>query len=471
MPSKLPLLILLQTRKFFCDHKDCRRHVFTEQLPGTVARYSRRALRLPEALDWITLAAGGQAGARLSRRLGLLVSGSTLLRQLRRRPRCSPSRAPRVLGIDDWAWKKGHRYGTILSDLETRTVIDLLPNRESRTVAAWLREHPGSEIVSRDRASAYSEATRRALPQAIQVADRWHLLRNMSEALKSALEPHHRVLQQAASWDDHAVIPAPDAIPEPAATISRAAKLLQKQTRQRRLSRYEEVMQLVRSGLSQSDISRQLSVDRRTIRRWMRAGEFPERKVSCRPSAVDPYGEYLNHRILEGCRNASQLWKELRERGFGGRQAIVRRWLRMRHGRRWKTTLQRPREPVLRTSARQTAWYILTEPHSVETYLKELYRKSPQIEILAKAAREFFRILRSRDLPAWPLWVESVQGTALASFARGLLRDHEAVLAAIHLPWSNGQVEGQVHRLKLIKRQMYGRAGFELLRLRVLHPA
>jgi len=141
---------------------------------------------------------GGQAGARLARRLGLLVSGSTLLRQLRCRARRAPVVAPRVLGIDDWAWRKGHRYGTILCDLESRRVIDLLPDREAKTVAAWLREHPGSEIVSRDRGSIYAQATRAAAPGAIQVADRWHLLRNLSEALKNALSPHHRLLTHAA---------------------------------------------------------------------------------------------------------------------------------------------------------------------------------------------------------------------------------------------------------------------------------
>jgi len=144
------------------------------------------------------LALGGRAGARLARRLGLLASSSTLLRSLRHRMQPTAVTAPRVLGIDDWAWRKAHRYGTILCDLEAGKVVDLLPDREAATVAAWLQDHPGTEIVSRDRASAYAEATRRAAPQAVQIADRWHLMRNMSEALRTALQPHHRVLKQAA---------------------------------------------------------------------------------------------------------------------------------------------------------------------------------------------------------------------------------------------------------------------------------
>ena len=192
----LPVVILLQARKFFCVGDSCRRKIFTEPLPGTVARYARRSCRSSEALHWLTLALGGRAGARLARRLGLLACRSTLLRSLRHRMQPTAVTAPRVLGIDDWAWRKAHRYGTILCDLEAGKVVDLLPDREAATVAAWLQDHPGTEIVSRDRASAYAEATRRAAPQAVQIADRWHLMSNMSEALRTALEPHHRVLKR-----------------------------------------------------------------------------------------------------------------------------------------------------------------------------------------------------------------------------------------------------------------------------------
>ena len=170
--------------------------VFIEPLPGTVARYSRRSRRSHEALCSLTLALGGRAGARLGERLGLLASRSTLLRELHHRRPSAPVQAPRVLGIDDWAWRKGHRYGTILCDLETRKVVDLLPGRNADTVAAWLRQHTGTEIISHDRGGIYAEAARRGAPQAVQVADRWHLLRNLSEALFRAIAPHHRLFSQ-----------------------------------------------------------------------------------------------------------------------------------------------------------------------------------------------------------------------------------------------------------------------------------
>ncbi len=182
--------ILLQARKFFCGDDRCSRHIFTEQLPTTVARYARRSRRSSEALSSITRALGGRAGARLSRELGLLTSGSTLLRELRKRARPPSFHEPRVIGIDEWAWKKGHRYGTILCDLEQRRVIDLLPNRSTETVAAWLRLHPSVQVVSRDRASSFADAIAKGAPGAVQVADRWHLLNNLVETLGRSLERH-----------------------------------------------------------------------------------------------------------------------------------------------------------------------------------------------------------------------------------------------------------------------------------------
>lgn len=466
----IPVRIYLQTRKFFCGGKSCRRRIFTERLPNTVLRYARRTRRSSEALDWITLALGGAAGSRLAHRMGLLAHGSTLLRQLRRRSRTAAiSQAPRVLGIDDWAWRKGHRYGTILCDLESRRVVDLLPDRESETVAAWLRTHPGVEVVSRDRASAYAEAVRKAAPQAVQVADRWHLLRNLSEALTSTLQPHHRILTQSAHAIRELELPPP-AVP-PAVHAGPRAVLEQGQNRERRHSRYEQVMDLARRGMNKLQIARQLSLDRRTVRRWMRSDGFPERKPGRRASSVEAHAKYLEQRLQQGCHNATQLWRELRERGFHGQQSIVRTWIRQRRGPRHQPGAHAITAPALRTSPRHTAWLILTEPAAARSYLEELYRRSPEIAATARAAQEFFRIVRSRDSTAWSSWLQSAKATALASFAAHLIRDQAAVSAALQTPWSNGQVEGQVHRLKLVKRQMYGRASFDLLRLRVLNTA
>ena len=254
------------------------------------------------------------------------------------------------------------------------------------------------------------------------------------------------------------------AAPIPARTLR-----AQQGRRDRRLSRYESVMELVRNGLSQAEISRRLGNDRRTIRRWTRSGGFPERKPVFRRKSIDDHRRYLDQRWEEGCHNASQLWRELRERGFTGMDGIVRNWVRQRYGRRSTRVRKETVTPqLLRVSPRQTTWQILKPSESGKPYLEELYRRCPEIATAAGVAQEFFRIVQQRDLPAWARWREAARHTPLASFARHLCRDEAAVKAALEHKWSNGHVEGNVHRLKMIKWSMYGRASFDLLRLRVL---
>jgi transposase len=238
------------------------------------------------------------------------------------------------------------------------------------------------------------------------------------------------------------------------------------------MARYESVMEQVRSGLSQAEISRSLGVDRRTIRRWIRARDFPERKPVFRASSVEEHRPYLDRRWEEGCHNASQLWREMRERGFAGRHSIVRNWIRKHYGPKAARIRRKPFvKPPPRVSPRQTAWQMLKPCDQSQPYLDELYRRSPEIATCAAVAREFFRLVQQRDLPAWAKWREDARQSPLASFAKHLCRDEAAVRAALQYDWSNGPVEGNVHRLKLIKRSMYGRANFDLLRLRVIAAA
>lgn len=251
-------------------------------------------------------------------------------------------------------------------------------------------------------------------------------------------------------------------------TLAQHAK---QQRRDRRLNRYESVMELVRKGVSQREISSSLGVDRRTVRRWTRACGFPERKPVHRRSAIDEYCAYLDQRCNEGCHNAAQLWREMRDLGFCGTSSGVRHWIQQRHGRKIRSR----REPIPpkppRISPRQVGWHILKPSESSERYLKQLFDLSPDIAVSAQLAREFFRIVRTRDLSAWPKWRDSASDSPLASFAKHLCRDEAAVQAALEYEWSNGPVEGNVHRLKLIKRSMYGRASFDLLRARVISTA
>lgn len=431
-----------------------------------MARYARRSCRSNEALNWITLALGGRAGGRLARKLGLLASRPTLLRELRKRTHQHPCSAVRVLGIDEWAWKKGHRYGTILCDLEQRRVIDLLPNRSAETVAAWLRQHPSIEVVSRDRAGAFADAIAKGAPGAMQVADRWHLLNNLIETLMRSLERHRGTIGEVAQRRRRRAKVLDNAQQDqPTQAMWR-----KQQNRDRRLALYQELRSLIDAGMNQSEAARHMGVPLRTVQRWLSYGTFPERKHRVYPSTVDEHGAYLEKRYREGCRKINRLWQEVKCRGFSGQAWTVRSWLRQRFGSP-KNALQAVTKRPLPVSPQCVAWLMLKADSTRHRYLKALYHASPEIASLGQIARKLFEILRRRDAAAWPSWLEAAANTPFASFARHLQRDKNAIAAALQVNWSNGMVEGQIHRLKLIKRQMYGRASFDLLRLRVLESA
>jgi transposase len=273
----IPVQISLQARKFFCVDERCTRRIFTEPLPGTVSRYARRSDRVSDALNWVALALGGRAGARLARKLGLLASRTILLHELRRRSNPCARSSPRVLGIDEWAWKKGHRYGTMLCDLEQGRVIDLLPTRDSETVAAWLRQHPSVQVVSRDRAGAFADAIRKGAPNAVQVADRWHLLNNLVNTLLRSLERHRGTVREVR--DRLEAPPGSQLVrssdPEELPTL--ASQRVQ-QKRKVRLELYQQMTELIARGKSQSEAAASVGVSLRTVQRWITTGVFPERK-------------------------------------------------------------------------------------------------------------------------------------------------------------------------------------------------
>jgi transposase len=465
----LPVHILLQTRKFRCGKEHCSRRIYTEPLPGTVARYARRTCRSIDGLNWLTLALGGRSGSRVAGKLGLLASRSTLLRQLDKNISSPEIPAPRVVGIDEWAWKKGHRYGTMICDLEEGRVIDLLPTRDSDAVAGWLRQHPSVQIVSRDRAGGFGAAIAKGAPAAVQVADRWHLLNNLFETLARSLERHRHTMREVR---DRLEYPSSLAFrpptPEPSTT---QAVMRKEQSRARRFELYGAMKRLIDSGMSRSDASRQLGIPLRTVQRWQACGVFPERKQRRFPSTVDAFGDYLNKRYSEGCKNATQLWREIKHLGFSGRPGSVWNWIRQRFGCTQIASGLSPASREFLVSPQHVAWLMLKADPLKHRYLHALCAASPQMASIALTARQLFDIIRTRDAAVWPRWLEAAQTSPLASFARRLRRDQDAVDAALRLPWSNGMVEGHIHRLKLLKRQMYGRAGFDLLKLRVLHPA
>lgn len=501
----LPVRLQLHTRKFFCTNAACPRTVFSERLPQFVAPYARRTQRLAQAQRQLGLALGGEAGARSAAQQGLPASPDTLLRLVRQAPAASHP-TPRVLGVDDWALCKGQVYGTILVDLERHQPVDLLPDRLADTLAEWLQAHPGVEIISRDRATEYADGASRGAPTAIQVADRFHLLQNLREALQRFLEHHQALLRQAATPPQPANLPpspaapstAPEsddgaqAVPASAPTPTTKAEQRKQESRSRREARYEEVRALHAQGLGIHAIARRLEISRQTVHSFVRANAFPERgQWRKRASKLDAHIPYLSEQLAMGQDNASALWRALREgQGYTGARSLVTAWVaRHRHLVPAQTAGQAGRRrgrppqsesvaatPKPRTrSARQAAWLLVGRRSELndedEQFLERLCSASGNVGKAYKLAQDFRRLVSQREAEGLEEWLKAAVASGieeLQSFAAGIERDKAAVVAALMLVWSNGQVEGQVNRLKLIKRSMYGRANFDLLRQRVL---
>jgi transposase len=463
----------VRVRRFRCTSFGCRRRIFAERLDIAQPK-ARRTVRLHEIQQQIGLALGGEPGSRLAGRLAMPLSGDTLLRLIRASG-ITISPPPRILGVDDWAWRRGQRYGTIICDLERRRVIDLLPDRTGETLASWLRQHgKGVAVVSRDRAGAYAEGIRSGAPQAMQVADRWHLMVNASEALRRVLDRHSGTLRRAARLCLPQAVMSSFATGKQQAATQRERQRAQRHEQQQ--ARYEEMARLHRAGMSIRRIARRLNMARNAVRRWLRAGEAPVYRRALGSSALDRHLEYVERRWAEGCHNSAQLWRELRDQGFSGGYDIVRRWAIRRRGLDVAGIDQQSPLPSWRVPSSRRAARLLTTPAEELTgadrqFVDTLTALEPEIRAAAAIINEFGRILRERDAAAFEAWLTAARITALHGFVTGIVGDLAAVRAALSQPWSNGPVEGQINRLKLLKRQAYGRAKFDLLRSRVLHAA
>lgn len=468
----------LRVRRFFCRNRRCRRVIFAERFPDLVPAYGRRTVAQQSWLQELGCTSGGSGGARLARRFGIVASRDTVLRLVRAMP-MPEAVAPRVLGVDDWAKRRGCRYGTILVDEERREPIGLLPDRTADTVATWLQAHPGVEVLTRDRSGAYAEGATRGAPAAVQVADRFHLVKNLGDALLQVVTAQRSHLAEAGpatagSGADAASLP-PVVVPAARADPKRRA---------RRLARYQRVVTLREQGWTQAAIAHEIGSSQRTIVRWLATGNFPDRKSRTRPaSPFVPYVDYLTQRWAEGCHNAMQLWREVCTQGYDGPRAGI--WAIAQRLRRGESALPTSDTtvPVLRVVARP-----LTPGRVVAILLQRLDDRSEEDQRLLNTARaacaeveqaatlgeQFLALVRDRTPDALPTWLTKARScgiSALERFAHGLEQDLAAVRAALTLPYSNGQSEGQITRLKLIKRSMYGRAKLDLLERRVLYRA
>jgi transposase len=458
-------------RRFRCLNADCARQTFAERLDDAASR-SRRTKRLGELQRYLALALGGEAGARMAARISMPLSADTLLRMAAATGRGeTPSSAPRVLAVDDWAWRRGHRYGSILVDLERNQVVDLLPDRQAKTLAVWLRKHPTVEVVARDRAGAYADGVRQGAPDAVQVADRWHLLRNLGDAIRAVVDSHRagiRKVSRQTSEELAANLP----VEAPLAVMPTAAERRSQEAYARRQARYEEAARLKAMGVSIKRIAVLVGAERKTIRRWLRVGAAPLWRKPPRGSILRAYHEHLDRRWNEGCHNAAQLWRELVARGFTGRPGTVRRWAgRRRKGEPPGTSANSATHQP--PSTRQVTRLLMADgdllSKAEQTLTTRLLAQMPSLAACVTAAKRLNNVLRRKSDERLDEILDHAAGTALKEFVVSLRRDSSAIQAALDLPWTTSPAEGQINRLKMLKRTMYGRAGFDLLRARVLH--
>lgn len=394
---------------------------------------------------------GGRPGQRLCTKLRIHGRRTALLGQLTARP--VPTRAPRILGIDEFAFRKGRTYGTVLVDVEHSRPVDVLPDRETRTVATWLHEHPGAEIICRDRLMAFTKAIRQAAPEALEVADRWHLLQNLSTAVEKTCRRHRDCLRRPAG---------PEASPLATPETPLLARIRQ---------RHAEVNELAATGLSLNAIGRRLQLDRKTVRRYWNkdlAGLLASAQDRGH-GVLDPFMEHVQHRFHAGCTSSMQLYRELLALGYTGGYHVVHRYVvTIRKG------IAIP-APSATPSPRDITSWIMRPQESLNTsdiaQLDAVRSACPEIAQACDLAREFTDMLRHRRGHLLRDWIQKAElggPDAVGIFADSIRQDLHAVTAGLSLPYSSGIVEGHVNRIKTIKRQMYGRASFALLRARIL---
>ena len=473
-----PVQLRVQARRFRCLELACPRLTFAERLTDTALPAARRTGRLDDLQRHLGLAAGGEVGSRLAARLAMPVSADTLLRLARRTGAVPQVRPPvRVLAVDEWAWRRGHRYGTVLVDLERNRVVDLLPDRSAESLASWLKANPGVTVVARDRAGVYADGVRQGAPDAVEVTDRWHLLRNLGDAVHAAAERHHAAARRVArEVMRQPAVPSTPVLADSARPGAAGRQIVA--ARERRQGRFDEAARLHAAGASLSAISRQLGADRKTLRRWLRAGTVPSWQQPRRGSVLDPHRDHLEHRWAEGCHNAARLWRELAALGFSGRDAIVRSWATERRRTEpngtWatRTVGGKPWRPP---SGRRVARLLMAEPRTLSrpdrAFTARLLEEVPALAATAAAAKRLEGVLRKRSGENLADVLAAAERTHLSAFVTELRKDITAVEAALRLPWTTSPAEGQICRIKMIKRTMYGRAGFALLRARVMHPA
>lgn len=466
----------LKARKYFCDNHACPRKVFTERFDYEIRPYYRRMLRSNDLLARMALELGGNTGATISRYVGIPVSPSTVLRVVKKLEIQPKVWTSGVIGVDDWAFKKGRTYGTVIVDLERKEVVDLLPDREADTLAEWLKNHPEVKTVSRDRYGPYALGVKKGAPQASQVADRFHLLMNLGEATKRVFQSKGKELKdvfnlynnpEKKNSDVEQIQPAPQREPEQS-DISSANISIDRQ------HKFEKAKELYKKGFSIRLIAKTVNVQRLTVRKYISMERLTKRESSTSTN-LDAFVDFL---MQESNRHKTyrELHQTITSMGFNGKYSQF--CFKMNEICKIQP-LYRPKvinpTPIRTWSPTRLSLMLYMEPDQLQgnddhEFLNLLYEKYPEIKQMEQLVKSFKKLFQCKEDGLLKDWIEEAAHSecGLKNFAKNLAKDFDAVNNAVITPFSNGQVEGQVNRIKNIKRKMYGRASFQLLRKMVL---
>lgn len=489
--SDLPIfqsktIIILKTRKFKCVTKLCQRKVFSEQIPA-ILRYSRRTERAAKLLETLAIELTGRLGSIVSKQLNLTVSSSTMTKIAHNLP-LPDIVQPKVLGVDDWAYRKGVSYGTILIDMETSRPIDLLPSRDGQVLKNWLLKYNDVKIITRDRSSSYAAAIIEACPTAIQIADRFHLLMNLSDALDTYFKSLSRRIRSLITAKTHDFLELCDKVPvnireetNEDQLVLTAQESIDAKVDQR-MDTFLKVKELQANGTPVKRIASDLKMSRNTVKSYFSQELLSPRKSS-RSTNIEVFTDLIVARLGENGHKLMDIFREIKKLGYtGGRTQGCYHIKRIKEHHGIETIgykeIARPKIPYIKPlGSRKLAKYIGCnlmdiKDHHERFYFQTLLDNITEISVVRKLV-QIFKTMLARGCGNIKRWIDFVKHSkyklaGLKTFARGLLSDIDAVENGINMHWSNGAVEGHVNRIKSIKRGMYGRASFELLRKKVI---
>ena len=452
----MPVSLHVRARKFFCHQSDCHQRIFTERRPEWWNAYDRKTLRLAAFFRQLAFSLSAEAASCISSKYGAPLSGDAFL-YLIRKEQLPAIAEPRVIGLDDWALKRGMRYGTIICDLERKRPIELLESRKEKVVSNWLKKHPSIRVSSRDGSTEYAKALSTGAPKAIQVTDRWHLFHNLNKRIDQFLK---RKFPLGISWKE-------------STTTESSPKSYDKiltESEEKKWQLIQQVQHQYRKGVRIADLCRTFSLNRKTVSRYV-SMERPPQIQRKRTHSADPYYSLIVSLVKQDV-SRKRIFEVLQEKGYQKSFSTLKDYLHKLQKHQGNNKQSQTIHKVPRQKLHSYLWSKLPdgqEKHAIDLLLKENVELR-ELQLLLDQFQQIMRIQREPD--ALAAWIERTEKTGikeLNQFGHYLRSDWQAVQNAIVYQWSNGLVEGHVNRIKVIKRQMYGRANFDLLRLKVLY--